>query len=62
VTPLKPGVHDWGKTAGLSIDLDLNLAKNYNKPLSPTMNQLQHQNFGPPVGTVRPQGINFYAL
>ena len=32
---------DWTKSSGLSIDLDLSLAKQYAKPLSPTMNQLQ---------------------
>ncbi|OQV21579.1 Clathrin interactor 1 [Hypsibius exemplaris] len=58
-----PAKHDWGKSSsGLGLDIDLNLAKNYNKPLSPTMNQLQ--NFGSPAAAAPirpPQGGQFGA-
>lgn len=34
------GAGNWVNTGGVNIELDLNLAKQYNKPYSPPMNQL----------------------
>ncbi|GAU92606.1 hypothetical protein RvY_04663 [Ramazzottius varieornatus] len=51
---------DWTKGSGLNIDLDLSLAKQYAKPLSPPMNQLQATTLVGQVGsgTSRPTSAN----
>lgn len=54
-----PAGGNWGK-GGLNIDLDLSLAKQYNKPLSPTMNQLQTQ--GIPAAHPIQGDLGFYSI
>lgn len=61
VIPSGKTAANWG-TGGLNIDLDLSLAKQYSKPLSPSMNQLQHQQLSANASVMAPQVQSFAAF